>query len=372
MIRIIFAFIVVVHGLIHLMGFANEWQLAEIEQLTGKTLIPLSGGSAKVAGLLWLLATGIFIVAAAGYLMGKEWWWMLAFAGVLLSQLLIILYWQDAKAGTLSNIIILAVALFSYAPWSFDRQVDKELEAFLPDSISQQRETVTPSMMVGLPSIVQQWLIRTGVAGRPVIQTAYLRQRGQLRTKPDGKWMPVTAVQYTRVDNPGFLWRARIEAGSFMHISGRDKYEDGRGHMLIKLMSLIPVADAKGEKIDQGSMLRYLGEVVWAPTAALSRYLSWEEIDERTAKVTMTYKGISASGIFRFDAEGDFVSFEAERYYDRDDDYTLETWVVSASDYATFDGIRVPVDWEVTWKLKEGDYTWYKFQITELEYDVFL
>ena len=35
MVRIIFAVIVIIHGLIHLMGFAKTYDLAELEQLTG-------------------------------------------------------------------------------------------------------------------------------------------------------------------------------------------------------------------------------------------------------------------------------------------------------------------------------------------------
>lgn len=370
--RILFAFIMGIHGLIHLMGFTKEWQLAEIEQLTGRTLIPLSDSSGKIVGLLWLLTALIFVVTAVGYLMKKEWWWMLAFAGLILSQLLIILYWQDARAGTVANIIILVVAAFSYASWSFDRQVGRELESFLPASVPSQPEAITPAMLTKLPPVMQQWMKRIGMEGHPRVATAFLRQTGQLRTTPDGKWMPVEAKQYIKVDEPGFLWKARIEAGAFLHLSGRDKYEDGRGHMLIKLMSAFTVADARGEQTDQGSMLRYLGELVWVPSAALAEYITWEEVGGRTARATMNYGGITASGLFHFNENGDFSSFEAERYYDRDGEFTLETWVVAASAYATFDGIRVPVKWEVTWKLDEGDFTWYKFEIPELEYNVTL
>jgi len=34
--------LLVIHGLIHLMGFMKEWKLAELKQLTDQTLVPLS------------------------------------------------------------------------------------------------------------------------------------------------------------------------------------------------------------------------------------------------------------------------------------------------------------------------------------------
>lgn len=76
--------------------------------------------------------------------------------------------------------------------------------------------------------------------------------------------------------------------------------------MLIKILSLFTVADSKGKEIDQGSLLRYLAETMWFPTAALNEYLYWEEMDQYNAKVTMTYDEITASGIFTFNDIGQF------------------------------------------------------------------
>jgi hypothetical protein len=42
-------------------------------------------------------------------------------------------------------------------------------------------------------------------------------------------------------------------------------YADGKGHMLIKASSFSTVVDAKGEEIDQGSMMRCLSEMLRFP-----------------------------------------------------------------------------------------------------------
>ena len=84
-------------------------------------------------------------------------------------------------------------------------------------------------------------------------------------------------------------------------------------------------------------MLRYLGEIVWVPSAALSDYITWEEMDSTTARATMSYGGITASGIFKFDENGDFVSFEADRYYYRKEGSTLEKWVITAKKNKEFE-----------------------------------
>jgi len=47
----------------------------------------------------------------------------------------------------------------------------------------------------------------------------------------------------------------------------------------------------------------------------------------------------------------------------------LETWSTPMKDYQEFNGIRIPTKGEVIWKLKTGDFSWYHFEITEIEYN---
>jgi hypothetical protein len=370
MLRIFVAFIMAVHGLIHLLGFAKEWRLAAVSQLKGDTLIPLTGGLARVVGLLWLLACLLLLFATLTYLVRKEWWWMIGLVAIVLSQILITLYWQDAKFGSVANLILLLACVLSYAAWTFDGMARKELTALLPATLAEKR-TVTMNQITSLPPVVQKWLLRTNIVNKEIAQTMRLYQAGRMRNKPDGSWMPVEAEQYFAYDHPGFIWLADVAMAAGIYMAGRDKYQDGKGHMLIKLLSLVAVVDARGKEIDQGTMLRFLAEIVWAPSTALAAYLTWEEIDATSARVTMTYKDLSASGVFRFDAAGDVTEFEAQRYYYSKEGSTLETWHIHMDEtsYQEFQGIRIPTRSSVTWKFKEGDFTWYELEIGEVAYN---
>lgn len=360
--KIIFASFVIIHGLIHLMGFVKAYQLAEINQITHT--IP------KPIGLLWLISTLMFIITAAIFLLKKDWWWTIAVPALVLSQLLIILYWQDAKFGTIANAIILIGIVIGYGTWSFKTMAKNEIEIFVAPAISE-KKVVIKEMLSELPPIAQKWLERSNVINKEIIYSVHLKQIGEMRTPPNGRWMAVKAEQWSRTEEPGFIWIADVKAAPGIHLAGRDKYEDGKGHMLIKLLSLIPVADAKGKEIDQGAMLRYLAEIVFFPSAALNDYIQWEQINSTTAKVTMTYGGITASGFFKFDVNGDMVSFEAKRYYDRKGGATLENWFIQIepNSYKEFEGVRIPTKPAVTWKLKEGDFIWYRVEIADIQYN---
>lgn len=366
MVRIALSFIILIHGVIHLLGFVKEWNLAKVKQLTGETLIPLSNGLDKIVGLLWLTTSLLFISSGVIYILKRDWWWIIAAISIPISQILIFIYWKDAKFGTIANIIIFLAVILSYGAWSFEKMVKDEVNSFLPKKID--KKVITEEMINNLPVVIQKWLIRSNIVGKEVIQTVYLKQKGEMKTKPEDKWMSVDAEQYFTVNPPGFIWIADVRS-SFLHLFGRDKYVNGRGHMLIKL-SLMPIVNAKGKEIDQGDLLRYLGEVVWHPSSVLSDYITWEEIDSKTARATMSYKGITASGIFKFDENGDFTSFETKRYYYRKEGSTLEKWIIKVNNYGEFEGIRVPVNMSVTWKFKEGDFTWYRLKIKEINYNI--
>ena len=159
----VFSIIVIVHALIHLMGFAKAFELAELNQLT----LDIS----KFSGVLWLLAAILFFVAIALLLMNVQAWWIPGVLAVLLSQTLVMMSWRDARFGTLPNVIILApiiIALVSSLPSSFANtyraEVQKRLTALSGVSI------VSEEDMQHLPGPVQKYLHYVGAVGKPRVQ----------------------------------------------------------------------------------------------------------------------------------------------------------------------------------------------------------
>ncbi|MEL7833473.1 hypothetical protein [Fodinibius sp. Rm-B-1B1-1] len=106
MLKISISIIILMHGLIHLMGFVKAFNLAEIEALT----LPIS----KTAGLFWLLTCLLMLGTASAYWTKLDWWPIIGIVAIVLSQVLIFMSWQDAKFGTIANVIILTVILWKY------------------------------------------------------------------------------------------------------------------------------------------------------------------------------------------------------------------------------------------------------------------
>jgi hypothetical protein len=358
MIRLVFAGFVLVHGLIHILGYLKAFGIGNN--------IPLSKAISKPVGLLWLLPLLLFAILALFAVLKKDWWYI-GIAAVVLSQILIVTAWSDAKFGTLANMIILLLLFMNFMKWDFRARGRSEAGHLLHAATSP-AVLVEKAHLEKLPDPVKRWLERSGIVGRPMIHSVRLKQKGLLRMAPDSKWMNVEAEQYFDADSPSFLWLANIEYG-ITHIAGKDVFSDGSGKMIIKAASVLQIANASGDETDQGTMLRYLAEIQWFPTAALSKYIQWDIIDSGAALATMTYNGKSVSGTFFFNDVGDVTAFQAQRYMESKGKYSLETWVVPVDEYSSFEGVRVPSKGRTIWKLKSGDFNWFNWEITNINYN---
>lgn len=264
-------------------------------------------------------------------------------------------------------IVIIAVNIGSIL---FDKKVKGEVEKLFADSNKDDNKIITEEDIKKLPLPVQKWLKRSKIIGKQKVHSVRLKQKGFFKTKQDQDWMPFRAEQYYTTDEPQFLWYTTMKPSYLLMIKGRDIFYEGHGNMLIKLFSLIKVADAKGKEIDQGTLVRYLNEIMWFPSAALNDYISWEAIDQKSARATIEYKGVEASAVFYFNEDGDIINFIAKRYMDLGEGrYKKEDWATPLDEYKEFNGVRLPVKGKGIWKLESGDFTYIILEIVDIEYN---
>ncbi|MZP29565.1 hypothetical protein GTO91_07580 [Heliobacterium undosum] len=271
--------------------------------------------------------------------------------------------------GLLAIALVLVFAVAFVSKIQFNQMVKSEVTELLQSSVASRGGVVQKADLERLPGPVQKWLEKAQVVGKERIQTVRLKQRGAMRTSPEGAWMPVEAEQYVTTAQPRFIWKANVQAAPFISLLGRDKYIDGSGEMVIKLLGLVPVANARGEEMNQGSMVRFLAEMVWYPSAALNDYIQWEAVDDHTAKATMRYGGTTETGLFGFNDNGDVVSFLADRYMEKDGTYSLEKWSINSTEHEEKNGIRIPNKSSVTWRLSAGDFEWFRLEVIAVEYN---
>jgi hypothetical protein len=248
--------------------------------------------------------------------------------------------------------------------------VQRDVRAILARATASREAIVTEEMLQDLPEPVQRYLRYTGVVGKPFVGTVRLEQKGAMHPSAQGAWIPLEAEEHYTVEPPGFVWDATMRKGILPIVRGRDMYANGEGHMLIKAVSLFTVVDDSGPEMDQGSMMRYLSEMIWFPTAFLGDNVTWEPADDNSARVTLTDGGRSISATMYFDEEGKVTDFVAKRYRTVEGGYDLEMWSAPVYEHGELAGLKLPLRGGAVWKLPEGDLKYADITITDLEYDI--
>ncbi len=114
MLRIVAGVFLALHGLVHLLWFGVTWRFITPEGLPYSTKvladrINVGEGGIRLAGLLWLAATVIWVTAGIGLVFSAPWWHVVTVAAALFSSVMCILGLPVAKYGLLINLVILVL-----------------------------------------------------------------------------------------------------------------------------------------------------------------------------------------------------------------------------------------------------------------------
>lgn len=263
------------------------------------------------------------------------------------------------------------ILLVGFTACNSKRKVALDSEAMRIASQNHQPHIISEADLEDLPVAVKRWLKTTGVIGKKEIINVEVRQIAMMKTKPEQKeWYHAEATQFTSVSVPAFIWTVKMEMSPLITIHGRDRFDNGKGQMKMWVNNIIRVVNGKGDKLDHGTLIRYLGELVWYPTFALNPMVKWETIDDYSAKATLSINGTTGSGTFYFDDNGQFIRFETMRYLGADADAKKYNWIMKVDGYDTFEGIQIPSSMSATWVLDDGEWTWLKLKIADIRYNI--
>ena len=357
--KYIFGFVLLTHGLIHLMGFAKAFQLAQIHQLSMSISKPL--------GLIWLLTGILFIATFALAILKKEWWPILAIIAVVVSQVLFIIFWKDAKFGTIANIVILMTSIIGFATIQFGNSYKTDVLSAM-DKTNFREEIMTEKDLSPLPEPVKNYLQYVGVVGKPKVRNVKIIFEGAMREK--GKdWFKFTSEQYNFFDEPTrlFFMKAKIKG---LPTHGYHSYKNGGARMQIKLLSLFSVVDVEGPELFRTETVTVFNDLcLFAPAALIDDRITWETIDNRSVKATFTNKGAAISAILYFNKKGQLVDFISEDRYVIDE-MTAYPFSTPAKDYKSINGYNLAAYGEATWHYPDGEFVYGKFNLKSVEYNV--
>ncbi len=255
----------------------------------------------------------------------------------------------------LGVLVLLLLAISIGGISSFYHQV-KEERAVLFSSNTSFPEKISENDLVALPELMRNYLIKTKIVGKPKYCNVTFSQKGKIRSNPEKKWTSFTATQYVSSNNPGFIWKAKV-----LPMLIRDKYLNQKGEVLISLLGLKNVAQFTSFEVDQSSLGRYFGELIWFPIGFMDPDITWEAVNHKTIKGVISKGDISLTGYFYFNDKGMIQSFKTKRYRD----LTLENFIAKVGEYKDYSGLLIPNKMIAIWDLSEGKLEYFNANIVD-------
>lgn len=341
--KISYSLLLIIHGLIHFTDFARAYHFRTMEQVTKN--IP------KLIGLLWMASGLLFIMAAILYFLKKDAWSILAIVAVVFSQILILLFWKDAKLGTIPNAIILVIAIIGLAAIRFEDSYRNDVLSAM-QNVQIENEIIKEKDLKQLPLPVQKYLRYVGVLGTPRVQNFKIIFEGEMRDK--GKnWFKFNSEQYNFIQSPTrlFFMNASVRG---LPTSGYHSYKDENAEMLIKLLSLFPVVHIEGYKLYATETVTFFNDLcMFAPAGLIDERIVWEKINDMSVRATFTSNGTTISAILYFNKKGQLVNFVSE---DRISVAEMKTFPFSTpvKNYQNINGFNLPSQAEAVWQYPDG------------------
>lgn len=358
-----FVVLVALHGLLHLMGFAKAFGLAELPQV-GQ---PIS----RTMGIAWGSAAVVLLGTAGLVAASQRSWWIAALGAVILSQIVIATSWGDARFGTVANVIILAAAVYGFAsegPLSFRSEYRVGVREHLARTPAPS-DIVTEGHLARLPEPVARYVRLSGAVGQPRVRHVASEWRGRIRAQPGHRWMPFTARQHNFVDDPARFYRMDARRGG-LPVDVLHVFEGGAATMRVRLLSLIPLVRASGPELTRSETVTIFNDLcLLAPGALIDPAIEWGTVEARSVEARYTVGRNTVGATLSFDDAGALVDFVSD---DRsaassEGGFTRRRWSTPLSDYRDYGPRRAAARGEGRWHDDGGAFAYIEAELLDLQ-----
>jgi hypothetical protein len=361
--KYIFSAIVFLHATIHLTGFLKAFRLARIEQLTSDI--------SELSGIFWLLASVLFLVSGIAYIAKADFWYIPAFIAVLISSILIISVWHDAKFGILANLIILVIVIISFGTSAFHNKYKSDVKAGLSTTTDLPVSVLTEADIEYLPEPVKKYIRSSGAIGKPKVYNFRIEFKGQIRQNEQSEWMPFTTVQYNFMETTSryFFMKAVMKK---LPVAGYHRFSNGKAYMDIRLFSLFRVQYLSGPEADISETVTFFNDMCcMAPATLTDKRIKWLETCDDKVRAEFTSNNITISAWLYFNDKGELINFISDDRYAAVDNNTVLRlrWSTPLKDVGDIDGFKLAKSAETIYSYPEGDFCYGTFSLIHVEYN---
>jgi len=232
-------------------------------------------------------------------------------------------------------------------------------------------EPLTEADIQHLPVIVQKYIHYTGSVGKEKVLNFRAEFKGGIRSKSTEDFMPLKSAQYNFTDKPTRLFYI-VAKKKGIPAKGIHLYRDETAIMLIKILGLFTVVDAKGKEMNQGETVTLFNDMCFmAPASLIDRNIEWKEEDSLTVVAKFTNGNITVSSKLYFNGEGELVNFVSNDRFETTDgiNYINYPWSTPVNGYTNINGYRLPSGAKLIYAHPDEDLCYGEFNLVSIEYN---
>ncbi|WP_319410225.1 DUF6920 family protein [uncultured Cohaesibacter sp.] len=268
-------------------------------------------------------------------------------------------------------ILVPIVGLLLYIGWGM-WQTSSELAVF-KDHVRERSTTpeVSDAAIETLPEPVKRYFAFTLPDGTDNLPGyALIKAEGDFRRPLTENFQRTTAEQILSTTRPDFVFHANTPILGPIWATAYDSYVNGQMEMQAKLMSAATVLHFTNDpQLDKLSLRRWLLEASsWPPALLPSERVTWEAIDDNTARALVSEYGLTASMIAKFDETGALTEMLAEEDGDLTTPYHGPGENVLRGDYQMKGKVRIPMSLVISRAAEGKVYPFWKATVTAIEF----
>ena len=150
------------------------------------------------------------------------------------------------------------------------------------------------------------------------------------------------------------------------------RYVDGAATFQVRIASLFPMVDKSGPILTRAETVTLMNDIlVMSAAAVLDLPFTWKTVGARSLLATFTNAGNTVSAALTFDDAGDLVGFLSNDRTQEDAKGSRSVpWSTPISGYREVDGIRIGSLGDANWVEASGEWTYGKFEIRSIAYNI--
>jgi len=232
-------------------------------------------------------------------------------------------------------------------------------------------ETLTEKDLQHLPAIVQKYIHCSGSVGKEKVLNFRAEFTGGIRSKSSEDFMPLKSVQYNFTDQPTRLFYIAAKKKG-IPAKGIHIYKDQTAIMLIKILGLFTVVNARGKEMDQGETVTLFNDMCFmAPATLIDRNIEWKETNNLTVDAKFSNGNITVNATLFFNEEGMLVNFLSNDRFETIDGktYLNYPWITPVTDYTNINGYRLPSAAKLIFRHPDEDLCYGEFNLKSIGYN---